>query len=99
MPEILVIVFIIFTAISSLIISSNEKRPIVLPIVGITNILYLFLYILKFNSHLPSFVRYDSLGKLIYLSYSILFLMIAFYCVDYLKNEKRSGTTGFLFPL
>lgn len=96
MPEILLIAFIIFTAISSLIIRSNQKRPIVLPIVGITNILYLFLYILNSNSHLPYFVSYDSLGKLIYLSYSILFLMIAFYCVDYLKMRKERDNRFFV---
>lgn len=97
----LVFVGVILTlTILSLLIKDDRKRPIIILICGLFNLVY-GIYIFQYvnSSLLPGYIKFDSIGKIIYLTYSILFFSLSVYASNYLKMRSDRGNKIFIISM
>jgi hydrogenase-4 component F len=90
----------LFFILLTLLLKSWKLRPFTLLFAGIFNMIYIFyIFSNEVSSPLPGYLMFDSLGKIIYLGYSLLFLSISVYAVDYLKLRHDRGNRIFIISM
>jgi hydrogenase-4 component F len=71
-------------------IPSNTRRPLVLPVVACTHLLFAIAAIMTSPPRTMSgWIHLDAIGKLFLLEFSVLFAACAFYAVNYLTYRKE----------
>ncbi|MCB4205202.1 hypothetical protein LF845_09560 [Deferribacterales bacterium Es71-Z0220] len=91
---------IVVLTVLSLLIRDDRKRPIIILICGLFNFaysIYIFHYVQ--SSIFPDYIKFDSIGKIIYLSYSILFFSLSVYASNYLKIRSDRGNRIFIVSM
>lgn len=93
----IVMLFLIFL---TLMLKNWKIRPLILLFAGIFNIIYVFyIFSNDVSSPLSGYLMFDSLGKIIYLGYSLLFLSLSVYAFDYLKLKPDRGNKIFIISM
>lgn len=94
------IAVILFLILVSLILKDDKKRPYTILAGGIFNIFYaVYIFLNTKNFPFPEYINFDSLGKLIYLTYSLLFLSLSVYASVYLKIRSDRGNKIFIISM
>lgn len=83
-----------------LLVKNDNKRPVILLLGGVFNIIYaIYVFLNGATTFFPSYILFDSLGKIIYLSYSILFFSLSMYASGYLKIRSDRGNKLFIISM
>jgi len=97
----LLFIGVIFTlTVLSILLNDDKKRPVIILICGIFNFVY-SIYIFQYvdSSLFPNYIKFDSIGKIIYLTYSILFFSLSVYASHYLKMRSDRGNKIFIISM
>lgn len=93
-------IIIFFLMIVAFLIQDSKKRPVIILIGGTFNFIYaIYIFFLVNSSPFPSYLFFDSIGKIIFLSYSTLVFSLSIYAYDYLKIRSDRGNKFFIISM